>query len=316
MKLESLLPLVLFVVFAATDVAFAQNRNRVSVSVSVNSGGTPGTTTRNDEEENADAFAVVGDADLGPHTGVSAASAEAAVNVGDISLLVGANTFGGNRDGGGGEAIAIAEAEWRDTFTLSTPDLPPDGPIKFNFLIFPKGILGVDANVLKHPPFPGQATPPDSGGNGEAHLEIYARNDRGTTDPMGSCLKGVCGFVDVSPLEFVNINEQPPGVIVASMTTPNNVDNVLTFSARIQVEAASGGGAFAEALGLFGGSIHWGGMENVRNALTGQPIANWTITSRSGFDYSQPFVPEPTSILLLANALCALPALRWRAHRD
>jgi hypothetical protein len=52
-------------------------------------------------------------------------------------------------------------------------------------------------------------------------------------------------------------------------------------------------------------SFDWGGITSVVNARTGEPITNWTVASRSGFDYSRMFppVPEPSSLVLLLTAI-------------
>jgi hypothetical protein len=53
-------------------------------------------------------------------------------------------------------------------------------------------------------------------------------------------------------------------------------------------------------------TISWGGIDSVTDAVTGEPIENWSITSESGFDYSRPFpVPEPSSLALFGFGLCA-----------
>ncbi len=60
-------------------------------------------------------------------------------------------------------------------------------------------------------------------------------------------------------------------------------------------------------------SLTWGGLEGVFDFFTGERLDDWTITSASGFDYSQPFrVPEPSS-LMLGTVLCAILAHRWRS---
>jgi hypothetical protein len=54
-------------------------------------------------------------------------------------------------------------------------------------------------------------------------------------------------------------------------------------------------------------SLTWGGLEGVYDFFTGEKLDDWTITSESGFDYSQPFpVPEPSSIVLVIAASCFL----------
>lgn len=55
----------------------------------------------------------------------------------------------------------------------------------------------------------------------------------------------------------------------------------------------------------FANSLDWGGITSVVNARTGEAIANWTVSSRSGFDYSKVFppAPEPSSLVLVSIAI-------------
>jgi hypothetical protein len=72
--------------------------------------------------------------------------------------------------------------------------------------------------------------------------------------------------------------------------------------------------ATADFGGDFTGSLDWGGITSVVNARTGQPLANWTVTSKSGFDYTQVFppVPEPSAATLLLTAVAGGAARRRR----
>jgi hypothetical protein len=75
-----------------------------------------------------------------------------------------------------------------------------------------------------------------------------------------------------------------------------------------------GAHASADFGGDFTGSLNWGGITSVTNARTGQPLANWTVASKSGFDYTQVFppVPEPSSAALVLAALAAFTSQRRR----
>jgi hypothetical protein len=75
------------------------------------------------------------------------------------------------------------------------------------------------------------------------------------------------------------------------------------------LNVGSGAGAFNAS---FGSTLEWGGITSVTNARTGEPITDWSVTSESGFDYSQVFpIPEPSALTLLLTAAAAV-ALRHR----
>ena len=66
----------------------------------------------------------------------------------------------------------------------------------------------------------------------------------------------------------------------------------------------------SSAVSNFGSTATWQGITSL-TLNDGTPLGNWTLSSASGFDYSQP-VPEPGSCLLLAGGLALLAALRRR----
>jgi hypothetical protein len=68
----------------------------------------------------------------------------------------------------------------------------------------------------------------------------------------------------------------------------------------------------------FSHTAAWGGITEVTDE-NGNIITGWTVTSDSGFDYTQPFVdvPEPSTFALLAIALpgLLLASRRYRRNR-
>lgn len=60
----------------------------------------------------------------------------------------------------------------------------------------------------------------------------------------------------------------------------------------------------------YGHTVYWGGVQSVTDALTGEPISDWSMKSLSGADYTRSFepVPEPSTIAL-AGGLAALVVL-------
>ena len=99
------------------------------------------------------------------------------------------------------------------------------------------------------------------------------------------------------PVEFTFTNGQPY-IIGFELAIFGNVlaerDNLALFEAN------------------FADTLLWGGIESVRDATTGAPIDDWTITSDSGFDYSKPAnIPEPsTAALLVIGCVVGLVAHR------
>jgi hypothetical protein len=57
----------------------------------------------------------------------------------------------------------------------------------------------------------------------------------------------------------------------------------------------------ANASANFMHTLTYEGITSITDAVTGEPIQNWSVTSASGFDYTHPFAePEPASIVLAA----------------
>ena len=82
----------------------------------------------------------------------------------------------------------------------------------------------------------------------------------------------------------------------------------------------SSGDIITNSGGLAGGNIDfshtaaWGGITSVTDE-NGSPIIGWTVTSDTGFDYSQP-VPEPSTFVLLAIALTSFLVASRRYRRS
>ena len=64
-------------------------------------------------------------------------------------------------------------------------------------------------------------------------------------------------------------------------------------------------------------TFSWGGITNVIDLSTGEPIADWTLTSDSGFDWTHAAViPEPTTSALALLAFVGLVVYRRRIHAE
>ena len=72
-----------------------------------------------------------------------------------------------------------------------------------------------------------------------------------------------------------------------------------------------GSGTSASAVSNFSSTLAWGGITGVFDA-NGDPVAGYTATSRSGFDYSVAAVPTPSTAALLPVGLGIVAAVRRR----
>ena len=73
----------------------------------------------------------------------------------------------------------------------------------------------------------------------------------------------------------------------------------------------------ANASGNFMHTLTYEGITSVTDAATGEPIANWSVTSASGFDWAHPFeVPEPCSLVsMMTVAFLFGPVYKRRTSR-
>jgi hypothetical protein len=99
--------------------------------------------------------------------------------------------------------------------------------------------------------------------------------------------------------EFVEVNLVFP---FGTTSMPFNFTVTANTSARVSVWDPNRGGS-ANAFVNFEHTFSWGGVTSVTDAVTGAPITDWTLTSDSGFDYSHPAAPEPSSLMLAAIAV-------------
>lgn len=112
-----------------------------------------------------------------------------------------------------------------------------------------------------------------------------------------------------------------PFVLTASPNGALTVDVTLEALGRAVVNGGTlgGGTAFGSATfdSDFSHTLGWGGITSVTDAATGAPILDWTMTSASGFDYTQSFpLPEPVPVPpALLNMLAGL-ALTGRVSRS
>ena len=117
------------------------------------------------------------------------------------------------------------------------------------------------------------------------------------------------------------INEPAPASIQIMRTffwgTPTPIEMYLNLSGTANAFNNFAGEyqpAAAEFDGDFSRTLKWGGISSITRYDTGETITGWTVSSASGFDYSRPAVPEPSTVLLAATA--ALLLVRRRHKRS
>jgi hypothetical protein len=186
-------------------------------------------------------------------------------------------------------------ASWADTALLSVPLAEPGRSFTFYATLYLDGDMA--ASVSK------------SGAYGTAEADIRLALS-GSGVPPGPYAGGYWGRVyrDISNPNN-DIGDLPGGAIPLAIPMPNGefVGFNYTMFVTGQMRISNQAGFVAPGFGTtdcffaanFGQSLRWGGVSGVIDTETGQPVTDWTITSESGFDYSQP-VPEPATLAIAA----------------
>jgi hypothetical protein len=165
--------------------------------------------------------------------------------------------------------------------TVDDPISPPEANVGIGVAVHGTGLA---IAPLQHPPF----------------VPLPADNYVGLL--VQTTLDGV------SPIE-----QDPPPTIPILLSAV--VGDVLDLSYDMEVNAWGNGGAFSGSATTsfsanIGHTFAWDGIDSVVDANTGMPLPrdDWSVTSASGFDYSQPApeVPEPSSIVLLSAGIIVL----------
>jgi hypothetical protein len=283
---------------SATSSAFAFQNNPPN---------TPVTFSQNFHDEDISA-ASAGSAAVAINTIGASTVGTAKATYGDIGLTARANVNGGSDQlQSGGEAQTTLEASWEDRIVVTVPLLPRGDTIKIHGLLNIAGFLssGTATGPIRLPGF-------TTAGQINGSFKVSTFNNTGSVNTGPGC---VCAERTLAPINSpptdISTNDVSNSFVEWGM--PNDIGSTVTVSAKLFVKATAGASAVASILGDFGGSIHWGGIESVRNATTGEVYTDWTVTSDSGFDYSRPFpVPEPSSLLLLMMGLWASVSGRRR----
>jgi hypothetical protein len=236
--------------------------------------------------------------------------------LGDFSLKASASVFTDKQapNGDTGVATAVVNATNEDTIALRTETIPFGNSLLIRAKLTVDGSFVVDLPITPahQDPFDPRLIVPASRGSVGGGLGIFA--SKGSFIDGGgpsATLAGLCINLCVS-----GDGEMPPVEFVTwSFVTKNGELTPMSYGVELNVKALASTGNEAVIIGNFTGSIHWGGIQSVEDAVTGEVINDWTITSQSGFDYSKSFeaqIPEPSSLMLLATALCAPLALGRR----
>lgn len=197
--------------------------------------------------------------------------------------------FGGNIG-----VVASATVEYNDLLTIEFT--PSDTPLHIQGFYRLTGQMNLAATK--------------SGANPDVHADAFTRVDLSGT---GMPLVTKFSHMNTSGANDVKL---PDAVNEFSYDLFSGVEKAIQLKLQVSGTASAGGShlsffnAGSAAAGFtadFSHTLEWGGITKVTNLLTGEVVTDWTVTSASGYDYSQLFlVPEPSSWLLLFGGVTAL----------
>jgi hypothetical protein len=234
--------------------------------------------------------------------------AEAHAKVGDLGLRINVGVFAARDKSWAEGGVQALEASWQDTEVFITPSQP------IGKVLIEHSSLLLNGDILA-----GAA----GQGSGAGSFRIF---DIGGFPGLPPAPYGGTDWGNflVDPSNGVDeVNEIP---LLIRLTRRVINGELETIGYRMVLEGGGNtdndgfdvpskrAGSFNVAADV-SGSLHWGGIESVTDEF-GNLITDWTVTSGSGFDYSQPFgVPEPSCLLLVASALFARLAVRRGRRR-
>ena len=248
------------------------------------------------------------------------------VKTGDLGVTVNLITNGTSFSGppqnqGRIAATAEAIAQWKDTFVFSVPNKPDGTQYAVDFTITAHGSLDVNATLSPPHPIPGQVgfTGAYSGASVSATAQFFDFSAH-PGDPGFGGVVLARGSHQINTFTGEDSFDPFPSDSTGHWVLTTGEINTYLFQLRLSattLAALQPEGTESSALGDFFGSLHWGGIQSVRDAVTGELITDWTITAESGFDYSKSYeeqVPEPSSLGLIV-ALIGTSLARRRRHR-
>jgi PEP-CTERM motif len=318
MRLLRLCPFVLLAALTATSPVLGQLA-RAFVRVTVMARGD---MTNNDTDNDNDLGINAATAQKDVRVEAMAAESEVIsfadgsmiVLVGDINITGQASVLGNGEVFGGafGESKVEITGGHTDLVELNTNRLPVGRQLLIRSRVKIKGNFTPVTTFFPGGPPPG----PRFDTFGQVHGQLMLTADSGgffaepfDLTPISPFIAEVCKNLCVGG----DYDIPAPGVLYFTFLAGNRQPATLGYTLGATMIARSISFTEAHLFADFGGSIHWDGIQSVEDAVTGEVIDDWTITSASGFDYSKPFeVPEPSSVLLLATALWARLALGRR----
>jgi hypothetical protein len=194
---------------------------------------------------------------------------------------------------------ASATARWRDTALVTAPSVPT------GVVLTATAIIKLDGNLSASAAAAGCCA------RGEARVAIR--------DLAGFQLPNSGSDVDTVPAQITDGTTLPAGQFQVVFPFVTGISRDFGFELNVSLAGYANrgnlnigyplsiqpGASESHMLSDYTHTLTWGGISSVAVAATGEPVADWTIVSESGFDYSRPFVPEPASSVLLTFVLCA-----------
>jgi hypothetical protein len=205
--------------------------------------------------------------------------------------------FGGNIG-----VVASATVEYNDLLTIQF--FPSNTPMHIQGFYRLTGQMNVAATK--------------NGSNPDIQADAFARVDLSGT---GMPLVSKFSHMNTSGINDVKL---PDAVNEFSYDVFSDVEKAIQLKLQVSGSASAGGShlstfkggsAAAGFTADFSHTLEWGGITKVTNLLTGEDVTNWTVTSASGYDYSQLFeVPEPNSWVLLLSGFLGIRRRRLKSR--
>jgi hypothetical protein len=228
----------------------------------------------------------------------------------DEGIAIGPRKFGD--PGLSGYVNTQAMATFTDGVTITDPDLPLNSTFHLH------AFFDLSGSVFA------QAFGEFSLDNPNSQIDSYAIANlqitgTGLQNPTGDYFADAEDRFSNTVGHEITIQSNAPVYIPVDETVFNGVPTVETYQMTAQAngsvsdgDLANGKIGFSMANSAFEHTLSWGGITSVTDA-NGNPITGWSITSASGFDYTQP-APEPsTGVLVAIGGIAVAIAARRRA---